>query len=259
METVSSYYGTTQPKERAGRKTPTGLLIGIEVELEKVNEIDAIFHWKKVKDGSLKIQGKEYTLCVWHTYAETYLRNLFNSLDKPSASPRCSVHIHADITDFTLDQLKALIIVYMLFEKALYRFTGRRWNNIFCVPVLNWAVNIKLLKTTFNELSDTFQKYSGLNVLPDMGKLGTVEFRHMAGNTNPVYIQTWINIIYKLMSYVKNTSLEEVLLKLDNLKTSQTKINFLSEVFKEYTTALNYSTFEEDMEDSILITKLNLE
>jgi len=194
--TVSDYFGCKPPAAK-GRKSNLGLLTGIEVELEKVLLNRQPIGWKKEKDGSLKDLGMEFTLPVWSNHAEEWLKELFSCLHHAEKSPRCSVHIHANICDFTVDQVKALILLYTVFEKPLYRFSGKRWDSIYCVPVQTWAVGLNLDEYNLADLRQVFPKYSGLNLFPDFNKgnvLGTAEFRQMTGNKNILYIKAWIDL-----------------------------------------------------------------
>lgn len=260
METVQSYFGCAPPARTYGRKTNSGLLIGIEIELEKVFLVKDILGWKQVKDGSLKDAGLEFTIPVWHTHAKDFIENLFDSLDKPNASPRCSVHIHTNVCSFTEDQLKCLIILYTIFERALYRYSGKRWNNNYCVPVQTWGVGLDLLNYDFKNLKQYFPKYSGLNIIPEgpnhRGVLGTVEFRHMAGNKNPMYIVSWINILANLVQYAQKQDLQELLDRIRDMRESSQYWILFKDVFKELSPALNYSTFDKDVEKGITFTKL---
>ena len=212
--------------------------------------------WAQVKDNSLKDKGLEFTLPVWHNNAYEYLKDLYGSMDKPEASSRCSVHIHADVTTFTLDQVKSLIVLYTIFERALYRYSGNRWNSNYCVPVQTWAVGMNLNQMGFGNLAMDFMKYSGLNVFPDEGKLGTVEFRHMAGNKNPDYIVAWINIIAKLVKYAKTQDYIKLLERIQDMRVTSQYWDLFKEVFDEYSMILNYSNFDKDVEEGITFVKL---
>lgn len=231
--------------------------MGIEVELERVVVVQNPQGWHQIKDGSLKVKGKEFTIPVWHTHALPYLTDLFSSLDRPEANSRCSVHVHCNILDFTLEDLKSLILLYIIFERPLYRFSGKRWNNVYCVPVQTWAIGTNLKHfLTFNDFSAHFPKYSGLNILPDNGKLGTVEFRQMAGSRNPRYINTWINIVAKLVQSAKKYNYLELIDRIKTMRMTSEYWDLFNEVFGEYTHALNYSTFDKDVEKGITFAKL---
>lgn len=257
--TVSDYFGCKQPAAK-GRKTNSGLLTGIEVELEKVAQLRHPNGWKPENDGSLKDNGIEYTLPVWHTHAEEWLNELFSCFSKAEGSPRCSVHVHANITDFTLEQVKALIILYTIFERPLYRFSGKRWNNIYCVPVQTWAIGMELDEYTFNDIRKAFPKYSGINIFPDVkkhgGVLGTIEFRQMTGTKNVMYIKTWIDIIAHLVKYAQTQDYKEVKERISNMRLTSQYWELFKEIFKDKAPALNYSDFDKDVEQGITFAKL---
>jgi hypothetical protein len=256
MATVTDYFGCTTPQKCYGRKTNSGLLVGIEVELEKVQLLKHPDGWTELKDGSLKDRGMEFTIPVWHTHALEYLKDLFNSVKNPEASSRCSVHIHADVTTFTVDQIKSLIILYTIFERALYRYSGNRWDSNYCVPIQTWAIGMNLNYMGFGDIAIRFMKYSGLNVFPDEGKLGTVEFRHMAGNKNPEYISDWINIIVRLVKYSKNQDYPILLNRINDMRATSQYWELFKDIFGDYRMILNYSTFDKDVEEGITFAKL---
>ena len=257
--TVSDYFGCKQPAAK-GRKTNAGLLVGLEVELEKAVLTRQPNGWKQEADGSLKDGGIEYTLPVWHTHAEEWLTELFSSFRRAEESPRCSIHVHANITDFTLDQVKALILLYTIFERPLYRFSGKRWNNIYCVPVQTWAVGINLDEYELNDIRHTFPKYSGINVFPDLNKregvLGTIEFRQMAGNKNILYIKTWIDIIASLVKYAQTQDYKALKERIAHMRMTSQYWELFQEVFKDKAPVLNYSDFDKDVETGITFAKL---
>lgn len=256
METrVSDFFGSKTPHAK-GRKTNLGLLVGIEVELEQIIMHRAPAGWNRIKDGSLKDNGLEFTIPVWHNHAEDWLRELFNSFNKAEASKRCSVHIHANINDFTLDQVKCLVLLYTIFERPLYRYSGKRWNSIYCVPVQTWAVGLNLDEMSFGDLAEAFHKYSGINIFPDNGKLGTAEFRHMAGTKNILYIKAWIDIIAALVKYAQKQNYAELKERISNMRHTSQYWELLKDVFKDKAPTLNYSDFDKDVEMGITFAKL---
>lgn len=256
METrVSDFFGSKTPPAK-GRKTNLGLLVGIEVELEQIVMYRLPAGWNRIKDGSLKDNGLEFTIPVWHNHAEDWLRELFNSFNKAEASKRCSVHIHANINDFTLDQVKCLVLLYTIFERPLYRYSGKRWNSIYCVPVQTWAVGLNLDEMSFGDLAEAFHKYSGINIFPDNGKLGTAEFRHMAGTKNILYIKAWIDIIAALVKYAQKQNYAELKERISNMRHTSQYWELLKDVFKDKAPTLNYSDFDKDVEMGITFAKL---
>ena len=201
----------------------------------------------------------EFTLPVWSTNAEEWLNELFSCFATAESSPRCSVHIHANVTDFTLDQLKALVLLYVVFERALYRFSGKRWDNIYCVPVQTWAAGMNVNQLDFDSFRRAFPKYSGINIFPDMkgeNVLGTVEFRHMAGNKNVLYIKTWIEIITLLVKYAQQQTYKDIKERISNMRMTSQYWELFKEIFKDKAPALNYSNFDKDVETGITFAKL---
>ena len=252
METVSSYCKCFLPAQRYGKKLKSSVLVGIEVEVENVILIKRISSWETKIDGSLR-NGKEYVIPVWHTSALFYLNQLFNSFQCTTGT-RCSIHIHVDITQFTKENLQTLFLLYSVFEKTLYRYSGKRWDNIYCVPLQTWFIEKQIESFNFDDFIFAIPKYSGIHSLPEKGSLGTVEFRHMVGNTNPYFINNWINILVTLVSFAKTISLEELKTILFNAE-----LNFWSfseSVFNKQFPLLIYSDFESDIRDGILFAKL---
>lgn len=254
METVQSYLGTDLPKFY-GKPTKKSIPVGIEIELERVRLIARPIGWTIVNDGSLKVAGKEFTIPVWNTSAELYLTKLYENI-KGESSARCSVHVHVNIADFTLPDIHNLIIIYSIFENTLYRYSGRRWNSNYCVPVRSHLMH-NIQQLTFGNLSIAFPKYSGLHFFPDE-KLCTVEFRQMAGSLNKDYINNWIMIVSNLVKYANTITTEELITRINNMYTTSSYWDFAKEIFGEYYHILTNNDFKKDVETGLLFTKVHL-
>lgn len=110
--------------------------------------------------------------------------------DRFQFSERTSVHIHVDVRQYSLQELAALVSLYILFERGLFRIAGQsRSNNIFCVPVRNMTT-LGAYKSMLDYLSH-WEKYSALN-LRTTRQFGTVEYRHMEGNADLPKILQWL-------------------------------------------------------------------
>ena len=257
--TVSDFFGCKPPPAK-GRKTNSGLLVGIEIELERVSLNRIPVGWCREKDGSLKDNGLEFTIPVWNTHAEEWLQELFSCFNHAETSPRCGIHIHANITDFTLEQLKSLILLYIIFERPLYRFSGKRWSSNFCVPVQTWAIDLNLNEYSFTDLVHVFPKYSGINIFPEDKKrgkvLGTIEFRQMTGSKNILYIKAWIDILSNLVKHAQKQDYEVLKHRIADMRHTSQYWDLLKETFKDKVPALNYSDFDEDVETGITFAKL---
>lgn len=261
MASVQDYYGCKCPARPAGRKTPTAILIGVEVELEGVmikqqRVGKPPLNWNVIEDNSLKDAGREFTSPMWSTHFEEQIKNLFDNLDRYKISPRCSVHVHTDVTKYTKEQLKSLIVLYTIFERALFNFSGKRWNSNYCVPVQTWAVGIKIREMDFNDLTRSFPKYSALNILPDNGKLGTVEYRHMIGTDNILLLKEWVNILVNLTKAAATYPFEQLLEDIKDMRNNSHYWELFQNVFKESAASLNYPSINKDIEFGITFAKL---
>lgn len=210
--------------------------LGIEVEAEAIGN-NLVFppSWIVIEDGSLKVKGAEfYTVPIKAKYLEVELNRLFSAIPNPLFSNRTSVHVHMNARDFNKEELEVFVCLYIIFEKALFKYSGGRNQNNFCVPlymahsyVYDLFEKLSSESFTINLLNNChWSKYLALNLLPIWGadgvkRIGTIEFRHMKGNNDIKYILGWCNLIISLKLFAKRTSLEDL--------------------FKNYVNARNYS------------------
>lgn len=258
VQTVQNYVGLNTPKPRSGRKSKHSELVGIEVELENVATLSkhVVFPWKTVEDHSLKLSGLEFTLLTYHNNAKTNLVELFRITKTAQASSRCSIHVHLNALDMTLENIKVFLIYYLIFEKAFYNYSGKRWNNIFCVPLHEWLTAYHFNElTNLSALTSIWEKYAGLNLL-SLKQHGTIEFRQMTGNTNPVYIQNWINLIVSLKKYAVTKTYEETMATLLTLNSTSAYWYIIDQIFGNAAITLQYPNFKEDIESCISNVKL---
>jgi len=248
-------------------RAPT-TFVGVEIELENVVlKTNPPNTCRKTDDGSLKIKGAEFiTIPIQFKYLEVELDRLFGSLDKPLVSSRCSVHVHLNARDFTLDELKTFVALYMVFERSLYRLSGDRWNNIFCVPLQMYLEPVTKFFSYMNKFYNipkekySWFKYYGLNLSPLFGGesscIGTIEFRQKAGSVSTESIINWINLIVSLKLYAKKISSKEFLAKIEDMNTSSTYYGLAEDVFGSWADkVLKLPTFKDDVEGGITSAK----
>jgi hypothetical protein len=231
--------------------------VGIEIELEKVNLGSPILGvWDEVEDNSLKDNGVEFVAKpIQFKYLEVELARLFSGIKSCKASQRCSVHVHINARDFTLEELKTFIALYMIFEQSLYNYSGGREDNNFCVPLRYYP---KLVKEFVGMLDcgiihPQWYKYYGFNLSPIFGgessMIGTIEFRHMAGTTNIKHMINWINLIVSLKISAKKMSSAEIETHIKTMNTTSGYYWLAREVFKEYSGLITEQpTFKQDVE-----------
>ncbi len=251
--------------------------IGIEIEVENLRDYEGEFvYWQDKEDGSLRDNGREYVTYPIPAnlvpYAITELKEFLTEVNpKYSFSTRTSVHVHLNVRDLTFKQLHALSIVYMLFEKAFYKFAGRdRYKNIFCVPhadSIDYQTVARAMEVAGTEdnmsiddlislrrMFENCRRYVGFNV-KSIPTYGTVEFRHLPGTIDIKRITTWINLILSLKKYVVENSYEQVLDSCLTINTTSQYEQLLSCVFGEYKDDIMYPEYAKDMYESILYLK----
>jgi len=241
--------------------------VGVEIEVEKVlSGITLAGTWRYDNDGSLKDNGAEFvTIPIKAKYLEIELRRLFSSIKKSEATCRCSTHVHLNVRDFTLEELKVFLAIYMVFEKSLYNFSGARWNNNYCVPLFNTSSEVlnfvsRLDRMSMKDFPTFMHKYSGLNTCPIYGgesKLfGTVEFRHMEGTKDTTYILNWINLIISLKIFAKKTRFIDLNVHLQTMNTTSGYYWLAKEVFGNWVHLITeQKSFKSDVESCITKAK----
>lgn len=272
---LSHYYGYKKLSKYEGLhgKTPIRApttYVGVELELEKIqlkNNVPSSF--KMVNDGSLKLNGKEFvTVPIRCCYLERELKRLFASMHPPLVSSRCSTHVHLNARDFTHQELYRFILLYLIFERSLFNFSGGRDNNIFCTPLFSY---LPMVRSEASKLLDeggvmnmSWKKYFALNLCPIWGHgdegsgcLGTVEFRHMSGTTDVTRILDWISLIVSLKISAKKFTTEELVNHIQVMNTTSGYNWLVREVFRDWCRLLiTQPSFKNDVESGILAAKL---
>lgn len=106
----------------------------------------------------------------------------------------CGMHVHVDIQDFTLGNIKNLLRIGSRFDEVIFSIMDpARYDNNYCRHILYSEEEIQKCRT----IQDLFslqedERYYGINLLA-FQKHGTVEFRYAMGTAD------W-QIIYALLS-----------------------------------------------------------
>ena len=258
-------YEELQPKPQFDVVYKTAL-VGIEIECENItNQPYMEYYWSKKADGSLRNSGVEFVSIPLRAsqveYALDYLKNrVVLAGNDPDFSPRTSVHVHLNVRDMSLDQVKTLVLLYALFEKHFFNLVGsRREQSIFCVPLYRSGQLSTLRKLA--PYSAKWHKYNAINLASifgddDVTRLGTIEFRHMYGTFDKQIIIPWINTILKLREASLKYSYTELLDKIKTLNTTSEYIAMYQNVFGEY--ANLPAMQKDDFESCVTACKLAL-
>jgi hypothetical protein len=205
--------------------------IGIEVEVEGVQSLKLSSHfytyWREDEDGSLKDRGKEFIsipLSGKHIdYALHYLDELCSDT-RLKWTHRTSIHVHANVSRYSEEDLAALILLYALFEELLFAFVDPvRSNNPYCYKITSVAP-----EECFNAGMTT--KYCALNISP-VKTFCTVEFRHLQGVGNTKTIRRWVQLVVKLRQFVTDNGSAAVFSLIDTALLQQDVTGLFKRVF----------------------------
>lgn len=218
----------------------SSLAVGIEVEVENhtLKVSPSQYVWAGVADGSLRNGGIEYvSKPIAASFAAHAIGELLGDcLDEKECcfSPRTSIHVHINMQDVETTVVEDIILLYSLFEKLFFRFTGRgRIKNIYCVPLIDTACLSGMLTNGVFHSRSSWSKYAALNILP-LSEYGTIEFRHMHGTFDIKKISVWIRMLTTLC---------------DNVITRGGFRDEIAKMGKDYDfTGLLYNIFGEDIE-----------
>lgn len=244
------------------------LLVGLELEIENL-PIDSLpFAGVSVtEDGSLRNNGRELiTNPMKVKYVERLLRNIFTGCgitQTRNYSDRCSVHVHVNVQDCTIEQLQTILLTYQTVERVLFGWVGEeREGNIYCVPLYQTTITPyfieKLKKSAGGAIEEGWQKYTALNLLPATQQ-GTIEFRHLYGTCDVPTIINWINLISSVVEYGKQVSYKELSKNILGMNTVSNYDQFLEAVFGEHTFLLKKDKYRNMLSVGVVDSKLMLQ
>lgn len=236
------------------------LLYGLEIELENCpNYMDMLVPGMTHKeDGSLRNYGMEFILKpmtfsnVAHVLKTFYERN---AIGHRNMSERCSVHVHTNCLNLSLQQLAPILLLYQAMEPLLFAWVGgERDKNIFCVPWSETLITANTLASVKESYRDWY-KYTALNLRP-LHQYGTIEFRHLPGQPDYTRILLWMNLIGSMYSFCDGKTLEELEQELLSLNSNSHYRIVLERVFGPLVgELLSVSNYEQALERGVLAAK----
>jgi hypothetical protein len=235
--------------------------VGLEVELESLPMGNSTYerglhnYWEVTDDPSLRhFSGSCYEFRFKGPLWGQDVVNAITDLDKTlggrySKGDRTSVHVHLDVRDLNFNQLKRLLVCYLLVEPIIFNNVRRsRRFNPYCVPVSMTPNYLKDLTRVFSGISSNdFQtiianrqgyKYSALNFRP-LNSFGSIEFRHKEGSGSAEDLINWVNVILAFKRFAtKGGDIDtgDIIHIVDNYD------NFLEELFEGVNIYTNYSS-----------------
>lgn len=181
-------------------------MFGTEYEIEYIKHIDykhPLFQSTAVTivdDHSLRNSGKEFiTRPLNFTDSIKCFETLHQTLQlgPDPYSARTSTHVHMNVLNLEVDQLKHLLLMYALLEPVFFAYVGdKRKHNIHCVP-LNYTMLPKYYSMNLEHIIEAWSKYTAFNMKP-VPKQGTVEFRHLYGTGDIEVYTRWLKLLQAL-------------------------------------------------------------
>lgn len=196
--------------------------IGLEIETESLQNYDVkpMKYWRTDIDRSLRNVGNEYILKTPLKYGAELTEGLkefeasthhVKFIPNPVSS---SVHVHLNFLNENFVTLGNFLTTAVLCENLLTEYSGPdRRSNLFCLPVCDAEETLGNIKQMFQAFeaqnfghlwSGVFDKsrvkYANIN-LNALALYGSIEVRSFRGETNIKEIQTWIDILYDIMTF----------------------------------------------------------
>lgn len=264
--------------------------VGIEIEVEHMGKSESIStanslgsylhrYWNITTDDSLRNNGREFVSMPLNRQGLINGLLILNKLigfgGNPTYSNRCSVHLHFDLSDLTIDKFVNLILTYLYVEPIIFElpvFVGlkNRKNNIFCVPSGSSVSMFDLAKimdvyqrTPPENLGIDFVKsltmggdanrYHAFN-LGALWKHGTIEFRHFPGTHDPKALMMWINCINNMFEFAKEHTTKELFDKLSALNSNSQYHQLIYSILGNLPLGMHRNLFQE-LEDSVKLIK----
>lgn len=240
------------------------VILGIELEIEQWHEAKRghCLGFNYENDGSLRNNGIEG---ISMPVPAKFMRNMLNGffemhgITEDFYSDRCSTHVHMNVQECTVQEVKVICLLYQIFERLLFKYVGHeRDENIFCVP---WhqsgltATFVDKLQRNFDAVARNWVKYSALNLLPMRDK-GTIEFRHLHGTCDVNVIMQWVRYITHLYAYAKKTSYKALTKTLLEMNTISNYDLFIMDVFGADAPSLMVDNWKADLNVGVVDAKL---
>lgn len=241
-------------------KTKTPTEVGLEIEIEKVEELQGLSLWRYEPDGSLKDHGQELISVPISNHLLDYAMAEYESFlkinPKSVFSHRCSMHVHVNVSRLTVGQLVALLATYIVLEDLFFHLVPEeRKGNSYCWPLADAYLNRKNIEP--QNLNENF-KYAAVNV-HHLKDYGTIEFRQHGGSKNTKEILNWIETILQLYKFVENKNPSDVALLIKNLNTISNYQDFAHQVFEHKINQFLNLPLDKMMHDNVIAAKFFLE
>ena len=224
--------------------------VGIEIEAEGwfgigEPENDYLSLWTPKEENSLRNNGIELVsppLKNKHIVPALCLLDKINEKGNLKYNDLTGLHIHLDMQKATAQQVANLSMIYVVFEMALFDFSGKRSSSIYCNPVQScFSGIVDILDLDLEIAINNAKKYMAFNYAP-LITYGTVEFRHAAGTPDTKFILNWINLLLRMWNYAHEIPFEDLKSRVLSTHTEEDYQRLTQEIFKDQTELLVNST-----------------
>lgn len=282
---IGSYMGMS-PDPRKWRKTDkvadNNTFVGVEIELENLKGFTSAYQeemqktglWGIVNDGSLRNHGLEFIMQTSNgaqpirggdiTRALFRFKKVMRDYiragnEPPECSVRTSLHVHLDVRDLRLFELKKLILLYAIFEETFFKWADlERIDSNYCRSLNNHYDIVDRLSSIMSLPDDTSStthhhlmaileegnKYDAANYL-SIRQRGSMEFRLMNGTYDTAVMLAWVNILQSLKRAAKDKSI--VIDSFPDDMSQRGPENLIGQVFGKWGNALKAHATDLDI------------
>jgi hypothetical protein len=240
---------------------------GIEVEAEgyKANRHADMMNltfdqqmWGSKPEGSLRNNGIEFiSLPITQKESGVTLANLelMNKKIGLLYTDLTGLHVHVNMRNMDLQGIASFIAAYTLFEESLFKFSGNRVGNIFCLPIRTSHHQLSMFmrepsKENLATAVGVATKYLALNYKP-LAKFGTLEFRQAAGTSDVKHIRDWVNLILRMWNWSNANPWGKVQDRIFALNTTSEYDVVSMEIFKDQLPLIQDSTLWKSVAEGV--------
>lgn len=203
---------------------------GINIERSHYGSSTKSF-WKLHKDGS--VNGWEIVSPpLTDTKDLEIVCHVLRKVCKVRSSKKTGLHIHHDVSDFTLPQLQNIYKLFFKYENnAIHSITSpNRFNNIYCENIVPRHMKYILEAKDLEDFTHAIHtRYVTLNNKSYV-KYGTIEFRGAQGTVEIDRVLSWIELTNRLVETAKTGEFEY---DLENPRNLKPKEEALEDLFNE--------------------------
>lgn len=208
-------------------------LLGVELELEGVSNYRNVEYWSTHEDGSLR-DGVELVLThpLTSPTLDVALGRYYDAAFETKNTSRTSTHIHVNMTDATVGELRSMVMLMYMLEDGLFNAVGesRKWSGYaMALPEMHpQRMRSIMTETDYGRLMEAIspsrnqERYYGLNT--SIRRHGTVEFRYFPGGPTKEELESWLDFVVIIKRLSREFTVDSLT---DQLTTEQAVASFV--------------------------------